>query len=103
MPDNDDSRSVFLGCDLNRGSAELPHFEIRALAMIGAGLVERHQGDAEAIRKLGRLARKFDGYRENETVKALAQLLDEAADPQGLDDDKAMAELTALLKSRGVI
>ena len=101
----DDARteSVFLGYDLSRGSTELPHFEIRALAMIGAGLLMRHRGDAKAIRKLGRLAQKFDGYRENETVKALAHLLDEAADPAGIDDDTAIRELTALLKSRGII
>lgn len=101
--EDESTRSVFLGFDLNRGSAELPHFEIRALAMIGAGLLTRHRGDEKAIRKLGDLARKFDGYRENETVKALAQLLDEAADPHDLDDDTAMRELTKLLKSRGVI
>lgn len=101
--EDESTRSVFLGFDLNRGSAELPHFEIRALAMIGAGLLMRHRGDADAIRKLGRLAEKFDAYRENQTVKALAHLIDEAADPAGVDDDTAIRELTALLKSRGVI
>jgi|GEM_PF-1207109 len=34
---------------------ELPWFEIRALASIGAGLLMRHLGDSKAINKLARL------------------------------------------------
>jgi len=58
---------------------ELPWFEIRALASIGAGLLMRHQGDPKAINKLARLSQPFDGYRHNETAKAMATLLEDAA------------------------
>ncbi len=96
---NTDRKSAFW--DLN--TKELSYMEIRALAMIGAGLLMRHRGDAKAIRKIGRLAVKIDGYRENETSKALAQLMDEAADPDGEDEERRFAEWIEELKSRGAI
>lgn len=58
---------------------ELPWFEIRALASIGAGLLMRHQGDPKAINKLARLSQPFDDYRHNETAKAMVTLLEDAA------------------------
>ncbi len=58
---------------------ELPWFEIRALASIGAGLLMRHQGDPKAINKLARLSQPFDDFRHNETAKAMATLLEDAA------------------------
>lgn len=72
---------------------ELPHMEIRALASIGAGLLERHRGDAKAVRKLARLATTFDNYRSNETAKALSILCEEAAGPGYDDTDEILAEL----------
>ncbi len=62
---------------IDRG--ELSWFEIRALASIGAGLLMRHLGDSKVINKLARLAVSFDSYRHNETAKAMALLLDDAA------------------------
>ncbi len=58
---------------------ELSWLEIRALASIGAGLLMRHLGDRMAIDKLARLAVSFDGFRHNETAKAMSNLLDDAA------------------------
>ena len=58
---------------------ELSWLEIRALASIGAGLLMRHLGDPKAINKLARLAVSFDGFRHNETAKAMATLLEDAA------------------------
>ncbi len=58
---------------------ELPWFEIRALASIGAGLLTRHMGDPKAINKLARLSQPFDDYRHNETAKAMVTLLEDAA------------------------
>lgn len=72
---------------------ELQHMEIRALASIGAGLLERHRGDAKAVRKLARLATTFDNYRSNETAKALSMLCEEAAGPGYDDTDEILAEL----------
>ena len=39
----------------------------------------RHLGDPKAINKLARLAVPFDGFRHNETAKAMAMLLEDAA------------------------
>lgn len=64
---------------------ELPHMEIRALASIGAGLLERNRGKVKAVRKLALLATTFDNYRKNETAKALNVLCEEIAGP-GYDD-----------------
>lgn len=72
---------------------ELPHMEIRALASIGAGLLERHRGDAKAARKLARLATTFDNYRKNETAKALNVLCEEAAGQDYDDTGEILAEL----------
>lgn len=58
---------------------ELSWLEIRALASIGAGLLTRHLGDRKAIDKLARLAVSFDGFLQNETAKAMSNLLDDAA------------------------
>ena len=58
---------------------ELPWLEIRALGCIGAGLLRRHLGEPKAIQKLARLAVPFDGFRYNETLKAMTQLLEAAA------------------------
>lgn len=80
-------RSVFFSWRVT--NEELPHFEIRALAAIGAGLLMRHRGDAKAIRKLVKLSRRIDNYRPNETSKALVALCDEAAGPDGYGDDAA--------------
>lgn len=80
---------------------ELPHMEIRALASIGAGLLERHRGDAKAVRKLARLATSFDNYRPNETAKALNVLCEEAAGPGYDDTDEVLAELARRHALRG--
>ena len=58
---------------------ELPWLEIRALGCIGAGLLRRHLGEPKAIQKLARLAVPFDGFRYNETLKAMTTLLEDAA------------------------
>lgn len=60
-------------------TGELPWFEVRALASIGAGLLMRHQGDPKAIKKLERLAVPLDGFRRNESAKAMSVLLQDAA------------------------
>ena len=39
----------------------------------------RHLGEPKAINKLARLAIPFDGYRHNETAKAMLILLEDAA------------------------
>lgn len=77
------SRSVF-----GRGITleELPHFEIRALAMIGAGLLKRHKGDPKAINKLLGLAVAIDGYHFNITLKMLSKMCEEAAGSPLYDD-----------------
>lgn len=80
---------------------QLPHMEIRALASIGAGLLERHRGDAKAVRKLARLATTFDNYRSNETAKALSMLCEEAAGPGYDDTDEVLAELARRHALRG--
>lgn len=90
--------SVFFGPSLS--SAELPHFEIRALAMIGAGLVKRHQGDPKAINKLSGLAVLIDGYRQNLTVKTLFALCKEAAGCP-LYDEAIFLDIEEILAQRG--
>lgn len=77
-------------------SGELSWMEIRALASIGAGLLKRHVGDAKAIEKLGRLAVPFDSVRHNETAKALALLLEEAAGRSFEPTDQDWADLAEL-------
>ena len=79
------SRSVF-GSGIT--PEELPYFEMRALAMLGAGLLKKHRGDPKAVSKLEGLAVPIDGYRYNLTLKTLASLCEEAAGPP-LDDDVA--------------
>jgi hypothetical protein len=91
--------SEFFKCRLNND--ELPYFEMRALARIGAGLLMRHQGDRAAIAKLARLAVRFDGYRENETAKAAATLYEDAAGGPYDDDDEVLVELTRLYELHG--
>lgn len=75
---------------------ELPWFEIRALASIGAGLLMRHLGDRQAINKLARLAVPFDGYRHNETAKAMTVLLEDAAGGPYEPTDQDWADLAQL-------
>ena len=76
--------------------SELDWFEIRALASIGAGLLMRHLGDPKAIEKLGRLAVPFDGLRHNETAKAMAILLEDAAGGPFEPTDQDWADLAKL-------
>lgn len=79
---------------IDRG--ELPWIEIRALASIGAGLLMRHLGDPKAINKLARLAVPFDGFRHNETAKAMATLLEDAAGGPFEPTDQDWADLAQL-------
>ena len=79
---------------IDRG--ELSWLEIRALASIGAGLLMRHLGDPKAINKLARLAISFDGFRHNETAKAMVTLLEDAAGGPYDPTDQDWAGLASL-------
>lgn len=91
------SRSVF-------GSGimpeELPHFEMRALAMLGAGLLKKHRGDPKTFGKLEGLAVPIDGYRYNLTVKTLASLCEEAVGTPLDADDAVFLEIENILAQR---
>ncbi len=88
------SRSVF-GTGIT--DEELPWFEMRALAMIGAGLLKRHRGDAKAIGKLEGLAKPIDGRYYNLTLKVLAKMCEEAAGRPLYDDDAMFLEIEKIL------
>lgn len=79
---------------------ELPYMEIRALAMIGAGLLKKHRGDPKAIEKLRNLAVAIDGWRYNLTAKTLGDLCEETAGQPLYDEEAEMAELERTLKER---
>jgi len=70
---------------------ELPHSEIRALAMIGAGLLRNHLGDVEAIKALLALSRPFDSHYFNATAKAMDMIGEAAAGDSLSDDDETLA------------
>ncbi|HWW06354.1 hypothetical protein [Collimonas sp.] len=70
---------------------ELPHSEIRALAMIGAGLLRKHLGDVEAIKVLLVLSRPFDSHYFNATAKAMDMIGEAAAGDSLSDDDETLA------------
>lgn len=72
---------------------ELPHFEIRALAMIGAGLLRSHLGDVEAIKALLALSRPFDSHYFNPTANAMYMIGEAAAGESFNDDDETSAFL----------
>jgi hypothetical protein len=78
QPDDRQPQSDFFKAHFG-ADGELDWLEIRALASIGAGLLMRHLGDRKAIDKVARLAVSFDGFRHNETAKAMATLLEDAA------------------------
>lgn len=89
------SRSVF-GTGTHTGE-ELPWFEMRALAMIGAGLLKRHRGDPKAIGKLEGLATAIDGRYYNLTLKVLSKMCEEAAGEPLYDDDAIFLEIEKIL------
>lgn len=74
--------------------------EIRALAMIGAGLLKKHRGDPKAIAKLLHMAEIIDGWRYNLTLKTLCDLCEETAGQPLYDEEAEMAELERVLKKR---
>lgn len=91
------SRSVFgSGITLE----ELPHFEIRALAMIGAGLLKRHKGDPKAVNKLSGLAVAIDGCHYNIALKILSKMCEEAAGSPLYDDSTGFLEIEKTLAQR---
>ena len=79
---------------------ELPHLEMRALAMLGAGLLKRHRGDPQAIKKLAGLAVAIDGYRYNLTLKTLVALCEEVAGSPLYDDAADLLEIEKILAQR---
>lgn len=72
---------------------ELPHAEIRALAMIGAGSLRNHLGDADAIKVLLGLSRPFDSHYFNPTANAMCMIGEAAAGESFSDDDETLAFL----------
>lgn len=80
---------------------ELPHFEMRALAMIGAGLLKKHRGDPKAIKKLSSLAVAIDGTAYNLTLKTLAALCEEVAGSPLYDEAADFLEIQQILVQRG--
>lgn len=91
------SRSVFFS---GLTTEELPHFEMRALAMIGAGLLKKHRGDPKAVSKLEGLAEPIDGSYYNQTLKTLASLCEEAAGSPLYDEETLFLEIEKILAQR---
>lgn len=88
---------TFNGRSYGSVKIKLPHFEMRALAMLGAGLLKRHKGDPKAISKLEGLAVPIDGYRYNLTLKTLASMCEEAAGSPLYDNDVVFLEIKKIL------